>query len=400
LDNQTQLKVRRISFKDKTYFSNDTSYKEEIIPVSSVSQERHWTIKKQAYTNNTNINYHTNCDNINYGIAVSELPPNEFVIYLDVHGYIDETPQCRTMWRQKDLSEKLDDDVNIIYLASAGNMTSEVHKFIFRYIIYTCYESDGYVLDNNGCPSETLKNIKKHVRTTEGKKWLKEKTQIQNDIFINNLSRIINTIHLNPPCSVINTQYLTLEPSIKFDTIHVENRISKSITTRVIPLSAFIPIKKSKNMYIGEFIKIFKQFIKQTVRDENIRFTFISGACRQEYHRTHILPPTISRQKSINIRNSLSSKRENTKRKQANYYKILSYLVMNFGPRREKIKSFINNIDIEHSNKLFELLNKMGSRNNYSEINIEELKIFILEKIKNKNLLKQIKNRLPKKKRY
>lgn len=375
------LKVQRMSYKDKQYFSNDILQKEEIISIDKILQST-WIRKIQAYTNNTNINYHRNCNNINKSQIIYDLPPVEFVVYLDVHGYIDETPQAKTLWGRKGLSNTLDDDVNIIYLASAGNMTTEVHRFIFRYIFDVFYKKDGYVLDNNGCPSEDFEKFKNYVLTPEGKDWLKRKTGKPSDIFINNLARVINTIHLNPPGSVINTQYLTLKPGIKFNTIYVKNRMTKDIEINNLLINNFIRLNRDKNMYIGEFIKKFKEYIQENIQVENIRYTFVSGACRQEYHRREILRPNISRSRSFNTINKLSLGRESTKEKQRKYNKVLKCLVKKFGPRRERISTFIKNIDPTEPNELFNLLEKSCNINYGSELNINELKVFILRNVK------------------
>jgi hypothetical protein len=387
-----------MSYKDKQYFSNDRSHKEEIISIDKILQST-WTRKIQAYTNNTNINYHKNCNNINKSQVIYDLPPIEFVVYLDVHGFIDKTPQAKTLWGRKGLSNTLDDDVNIIYLASAGNMTTEVHEFIFGYIFNVIYNKDGYVLDNNGCPSEEFEKIKEYVRTPQGKDWLKKETGITSDIFIDNLAGVINTIHLNPPGSVINPQYLSLKPGMEFNTIYVKNRMTKEIEISKILINNFIRLNREKNMYIGEFIKLFKKHIQGVIRVENIRYTFVSGACRQEYHGHEISYPKFARNKSIKIIKNLSLGRESIKEKQRKYNKVLKCLVKNFGNRRQRISEFIKPIDPSKPDKLFELLENSCSINFGSELNINELKRFILEKVKNPRLLRQMMNAVIKNRR-
>jgi len=392
ISGQNNVRVKRISYKDKKFFSNDIFGKEEDIHISNILKNS-WIIKKQAYTNNRNMNYYKNCNDINKSQVINTLPPVEFLIYLNVHGHIDEDP-VKIHWKKKRLSTTLDDDVNIIYLASAGNMTTDVHDFIFKYIFIKCYEKDGYVLDNNGCPSEEFEKFKKFVRTEDGRKWLKDRTNQTSNIYINNLVRVINTIHLNPPGSVINTQYLELKKGMKFNAIYVKDRNTKEgpfITRndlKTISMDEFINVKKEYlHMYIGEFIKEFKKYIQTKLHLRDIRFTFVSGACRQEFHRSGVERPTISRGRSMDIIGNLSLRRQGKKQK---YDKVLSYLVKKYGPRRETIKKeFIDKISEEDRDESLPLLEDLGYTN-LANLNIGELKQYLYAKIKNHKLLGKI----------
>jgi len=224
--------------------------------------------KNNQPSNQPSNKYYKNCNSTFKNNLFDEGNRLETVVYLFMHGSIS---YINTEFF------KLPENIQVIYANDIDKLGPAIPDINYQ-IIHQSYNRNGYLLDNYGCPSKTLKYIQNNFD-----EWISDNANYYSES-INDIKESINSYHLNPQLTNINYNFLSEDtemPSIIFFNVDRNEDNGYYIKTKmdIIPL-----FKDINNTFLRYSFNDIIDYIKNYLEIINVKYnilTIINHSCRK-----------------------------------------------------------------------------------------------------------------------